>query len=266
MYGQITAGSWIGTQGVIQGTYEIFYSLAKQHFGDTSRRKMIVSTVPGRVDVAQRLPITLNEGVAIIAEIHKNRIQRRIQTNYFHVTSDSTEESVKMALKYKNEDKPTSVHDELNGYLPKGISFQEALKLRNSNPQDYIPRTLETIHKHCYYMVKFKKDRVYGNNIRKQAYKAGFKKAFLFDEFVKLYIRPLFREGEETFRWGALSANPKDIYETDNAILKLFPDDEELPARIYWLGYGKREKAGMYFNYLVEKSFLERLIVIGIGN
>lgn len=314
MFGQMTAGSWIyiGTQGIIQGTYETFYSLAKQHYGGTLKGKLVVSAGLGGMGGAQPLAITLNDGVALIAEVDINRIKRRIETKYLDIYFDSIEEAVKFAIESKNQNKAisiavhanaatlleylyknqiypdvitdqTSAHDELNGYVPEGIDFEEALKLRKSNPKEYIRKSLETIHKHCYYMVQFKKSGVivfdYGNNIRGQAYKAGYEEAFSFDGFVKLYIRPLFCEGKGPFRWVALSGNPKDIYETDNAILKLFSDDEGvrrwiinaqnkikfqgLPARICWLGYGQRDKAGMYFNYMVEKGLLEAPIVIG---
>ncbi|MCX7758575.1 MAG: urocanate hydratase, partial [bacterium] len=314
MYGQMTAGSWIyiGTQGIIQGTYETFYSLAKQHFGGSLKGKIVVTAGLGGMGGAQPLAITLNDGVALIAEVDKSRIKRRLDTMYLDVSSDSIEDAVKMALKHKSEGKPisigvhvnaatlleylykneiypdvitdqTSAHDELNGYVPENIEFEKALELRKVNPQEYIKRSLETIFKHCYYMVEFKKKGVivfdYGNNIRGQAYKAGFNDAFYFDGFVKLYIRPLFCEGKGPFRWVALSGNPKDIYETDNAIIKLFPDDEGvrrwivkaqnkikfqgLPARICWLGYGQRDKAGMYFNHLVEKGILGAPVVIG---
>lgn len=314
MFGQMTAGSWIyiGTQGIVQGTYETFYSLAKKHFDGSLKGKLVVSGGLGGMGGAQPLAITLNEGVALIAEVDKNRIQKRIQTGYLDLYFDSIEEAVKEALKYKKENKAvsigvkanaatlleylykneiypdvitdqTSAHDELNGYFPENLEFEEALELRKNNPQEYIKRSLETIYKHCYYMVEFKKKGVivfdYGNNIRGQAYKAGFKDAFAFEGFVKLYIRPLFCEGKGPFRWVAISGNPKDIYETDNAILKLFPEDEGvrrwitkaqdkvkfqgLPARICWLGYGQRDKAGMYFNHMVEKGILEAPIVIG---
>lgn len=314
MFGQMTAGSWIyiGTQGIIQGTYETFYSLAKQHYGGTLKGKLVVSAGLGGMGGAQPLAITLNDGVALIAEVDINRIKRRIETKYLDIYFDSIEEAVRFAIESKNQNKAisiavhanaatlleylyknqiypdvitdqTSAHDELNGYVPEGIDFEEALKLRKSNPKEYIRKSLETIHKHCYYMVQFKKSGVivfdYGNNIRGQAYKAGYEEAFSFDGFVKLYIRPLFCEGKGPFRWVALSGNPKDIYETDNAILKLFSDDEGvrrwiinaqnkikfqgLPARICWLGYGQRDKAGMYFNYMVEKGLLEAPIVIG---
>lgn len=314
MYGQMTAGSWIyiGTQGIIQGTYETFNSLANVHFDGSLKGKLVVSAGLGGMGGAQPLAITLNDGVALIAEVDRNRIQRRLETSYLDVASDNVEEAIKMALDYKQKKQPisiglhinaatlleylykneiypdvitdqTSAHDELNGYVPEGITFEEALNLRKSNPEEYVERSLQTIYKHCYYMVEFKKKGVivfdYGNNIRGQAYKAGYKEAFSFEGFVKLYIRPLFCQGKGPFRWVALSGNPKDIFETDNAILKLFPEDESvrnwiikaqdkirfqgLPARICWLGYGQRDKAGMYFNHLVEKGFVEAPIVIG---
>ncbi|MEN3015757.1 MAG: urocanate hydratase [bacterium] len=314
MYGQMTAGSWIyiGTQGIVQGTYETFNSLSKIHFDGSLKGKLVVSGGLGGMGGAQPLAITLNDGIALIAEVDPSRIQKRLQTGYLDLAFDSIEEALKTALEAKKEQKAisigvntnaatlleylyknqiypdvitdqTSAHDELNGYVPENITFQEALILRKTNPEGYIKRSLETIYKHCYYMVEFNKKGVvvfdYGNNIRGQAYKAGLKEAFLFDGFVKLYIRPLFCQGKGPFRWVALSGDPKDIYETDNAVMKLFPEDEGirrwilkaqqkvkfqgLPARICWLGYGQRDKAGMYFNYLVEKGIVRAPIVIG---
>ncbi len=314
MFGQMTAGSWIyiGTQGIIQGTYETFKSLADIHFSGTLKGKLVVSAGLGGMGGAQPLAITLNDGVALIAEVDKERIEKRIKTRYLDIYFDNIDQAVKYALEnkqksipisiavhthasvlleylYKNEIYPdvitdqTSAHDELNGYIPEGLTLKDAINLRYKNPEEYIKRSLETIYKHCYYMVEFKKKGVivfdYGNNIRGQAYKAGYNEAFSFEGFVKLYIRPLFEEGKGPFRWVALSGNPKDIFETDNAILKLFPEDEGirkwiinaqnkikfqgLPSRICWLGYKERDKAGMYFNYLVEKGILESPIVIG---
>jgi len=312
MYGQMTAGSWIyiGTQGIVQGTYETFNSLSKIHFGGSLKGKLVVTAGLGGMGGAQGLAITFNDGVALIAEVDPNKIKRRIDTNYVDVFSNSMEEAVKMALEYKEKQKPisigvcvnaatlleylykneiypdvitdqTSAHDELNGYIPENITIDQALELRKNNPDEYIKRSLETIYKHCYYMVEFKKKGVivfdYGNNIRGQAFKAGYHEAFSFDGFVKLYIRPLFCEGKGPFRWVALSGNEKDIFETDNVMLKLFPDDESvrnwilkaqnrikfqgLPSRICWLGYGQRDKAGTYFNYLVEKGIISPIVI-----
>jgi urocanate hydratase len=313
MYGQMTAGSWIyiGTQGIIQGTYETFAALAEKHFNSTLKNKLVLTAGLGGMGGAQPLAIKFNEGVALIAEVDKNRIQRRIETGYLDMVIDDMDQAIKTALNYKKEGKAvsiavpinaatlytymlkndiipdvvtdqTSAHDELNGYIPE-MDFEQALKLRKENPQEYIKRSLETMVKHCQAMVEFKRKGAivfdYGNNIRGQAYKAGYKDAFEFEGFVKLYIRDLFCQGKGPFRWVALSGDPKDIYETDNAILKLFPDNQKLvnwinkaqnyikfqglPARICWLGYQERDKAGMYFNYLVEKGVLKAPIVIG---
>ncbi|MGC8734683.1 MAG: urocanate hydratase [bacterium] len=313
MYGQMTAGSWIyiGTQGIIQGTYETFAALAEKHFNSTLKNKLVLTAGLGGMGGAQPLAIKFNEGVALIAEVDKNRIQRRIETGYLDMVIDDMDQAIKTALNYKKEGKAvsiavpvnaatlytymlkndiipdvvtdqTSAHDELNGYIPE-MDFEQALKLRKENPQEYIKRSLETMVKHCQAMVEFKRKGAivfdYGNNIRGQAYKAGYKDAFEFEGFVKLYIRDLFCQGKGPFRWVALSGDPKDIYETDNAILKLFPDNQKLvnwinkaqnyikfqglPARICWLGYQERDKAGIYFNYLVEKGVLKAPIVIG---
>jgi urocanate hydratase len=313
MYGQMTAGSWIyiGTQGIIQGTYETFATLAEKHFNSNLKHKLVLTAGLGGMGGAQPLAIKFNEGVALIAEVDKKRIQRRIETGYLDMVIDDMDKAIKTALEYKKEGKAisiavpvnaatlytymlkndiipdvvtdqTSAHDELNGYVPE-IDFEQALKLRKENPQEYIKRSFETIVKHCQAMVEFKRKGAivfdYGNNIRGQAYKAGYKDAFEFEGFVKLYIRDLFCEGKGPFRWVALSGDPKDIYETDNAILKLFPDNPKLvnwinkaqnyikfqglPARICWLGYQERDKAGLYFNYLVEKGVLKAPIVIG---
>jgi urocanate hydratase len=313
MYGQMTAGSWIyiGTQGIIQGTYETFATLAEKHFNSNLKHKLVLTAGLGGMGGAQPLAIKFNEGVALIAEVDKKRIQRRIETGYLDMVIDDMDQAIKTALEYKKEGKAisiavpvnaatlytymlkndiipdvvtdqTSAHDELNGYVPE-MDFEQALKLRKENPQEYIKRSFETMVKHCKAMVEFKKKGTivfdYGNNIRGQAYKAGYKDAFEFEGFVKLYIRDLFSEGKGPFRWVALSGDPKDIYETDNAILKLFPDNPKLvnwinkaqnhikfqglPARICWLGYQERDKAGLYFNYLVEKGVLKAPIVIG---
>jgi urocanate hydratase len=313
MYGQMTAGSWIyiGTQGIIQGTYETFATLAEKHFNSNLKHKLVLTAGLGGMGGAQPLAIKFNEGVALIAEVDKKRIQRRIETGYLDMVIDDMDQAIKAALEYKKEGKAisiavpvnaatlytymlkndiipdvvtdqTSAHDELNGYVPE-MDFEQALKLRKENPQEYIKRSFETMVKHCQAMVEFKRKGAivfdYGNNIRGQAYKAGYKDAFEFEGFVKLYIRDLFCEGKGPFRWVALSGDPKDIYETDNAILKLFPDNPKLvnwinkaqnyikfqglPARICWLGYQERDKAGLYFNYLVEKGVLKAPIVIG---
>jgi urocanate hydratase len=313
MYGQMTAGSWIyiGTQGIIQGTYETFATLAEKHFNSNLKHKLVLTAGLGGMGGAQPLAIKFNEGVALIAEVDKNRIQRRIETGYLDMVINDMDQAIKTALEYKKEGKAisiavpvnaatlytymlkndiipdvvtdqTSAHDELNGYVPE-MDFEQALKLRKENPKEYINRSFETMIKHCQAMVEFKRKGAivfdYGNNIRGQAYKAGYKDAFEFEGFVKLYIRDLFSQGKGPFRWVALSGDPKDIYETDNAILKLFPDNPKLvnwinkaqnyikfqglPARICWLGYQERDKAGLYFNYLVEKGVLKAPIVIG---
>ncbi|RLD14266.1 MAG: urocanate hydratase [Caldiserica bacterium] len=314
MYGQMTAGSWIyiGTQGILQGTYETFASLANKHFNGTLKGKFVLSAGLGGMGGAQPLAITMNEGVCIIAEVDRKRAERRIKTGYLEFLIDSLDEALKLMEEAKEKRIPrsigvvmnavdlytgllkrgiipdvvtdqTSAHDELNGYVPSGIPYEEALKLRKENPEEYRKLAYESIVKHVEAMVEFKKKGSvvfdYGNNIRGQAYKAGFKEAFAFPGFVPAYIRPLFFEGKGPFRWAALSGDPKDIYITDEIVVKEFPEDthlvrwiklarekvkfQGLPARICWLGYGERAHFGKIINDLVKKGKISAPIVIG---
>ena len=314
MYGQMTAGSWIyiGTQGILQGTYETFASLANKHFNGSLKGKFVLSAGLGGMGGAQPLAITMNEGICIIAEVDRKRAERRIKTGYLEFLVDSLDEALKLMEEAKEKRIPrsigvvmnavdlytellkrgiipdvvtdqTSAHDELNGYVPSGIPYEEALKLRKENPEKYRKLSYESIVKHVEAMVEFKKRGSivfdYGNNIRGQAYKAGFKEAFSFPGFVPAYIRPLFFEGKGPFRWAALSGDPKDIYITDEIVVKEFPEDthlvrwiklarekvkfQGLPARICWLGYGERAHFGKIINDLVRKGKISAPIVIG---
>jgi len=314
MYGQMTAGSWIyiGTQGILQGTYETFSAAAKKHFGGDLQNKLVVTAGLGGMGGAQPLAATMNKGSFLAAEVDEDRIKRRLQTGYLDRYTKNLDEAIDLALKAKEKGEAlsvgwlgnaaellpallerdivpdlltdqTSTHDVLNGYVPAGISYQEALRLRQENPDEYIRRSYETIAKHVQAMLELQKRGAvtfdYGNNIRAQAQKAGVKNAFDFKGFVPLYIRPLFCEGKGPFRWVALSGDPKDIARTDEIVLELFPHDEALvrwiklasqkvkfqglPSRICWLGYGDRAKFGLAINEAVAKGEISAPIVIG---
>lgn len=314
MYGQMTAGSWIyiGTQGILQGTYETFAQVANKHFNGTLKGKFVLSAGLGGMGGAQPLAITMNEGVCIIAEVDKNRIERRIKTNYLEYYTQSIDEAIKLMEEAKEKGIPrsigvltnavilykellkrgiipdvvtdqTSAHDELNGYVPYQIDYEEALKLRKEKPEEYIKLSYESIVEHVNAMVEFQKRGAvvfdYGNNIRGQALKAGFQEAYSFPGFIQAYIRPLFFVGKGPFRWVALSGDPNDIYITDDVVIKEFSYDEHLvrwikmarervkfqglPARICWLGYGERERFGLIINDLVRKGKISAPIVIG---
>lgn len=314
MYGQMTAGSWIyiGSQGIVQGTYETFNALAQQHFGGTLRGRLCVTAGLGGMGGAQPLAITMNEGVCLVAEFVPERIERRLRTGYLDRVASSIEEGISEALKAKERREAvsiavccnavellaeldrrgivpdvvtdqTSAHDPLNGYWPAGLTLQEALELKRRSPQEYVERALDTIAHHVELILSLhRKGAVafdYGNNIRAQAYNRGVKDAFEFPGFVQAYIRPLFCEGRGPFRWVALSGKPEDIYATDEAMLRLFPENEGLrrwltlarkkikfqglPARICWLGLGERDKAGLEFNAMVRSGKVAAPIVIG---
>lgn len=314
MYGQMTAGSWIyiGTQGILQGTYETLASVAKKHFGGSLKGKLVLSAGLGEMGGAQPLAITMNEGVGLIVEINPEKIERRLKTNYLDTWTHDLDEALDLVEEYKNSGRAISIgllgnaadvypelvrrniipdvvtdqtaaHDELNGYVPGGMSYDEALKLRRENPEKYIELSFASMVRHVQAMIDMQKSGAvvfdYGNNLRGQAQRGGHPDPFQFPGFVPAYIRPLFCEGKGPFRWAALSGDPQDIYRTDQAILELFPHDEALtrwikmaqkrvkfqglPARICWLGYGERAKAGLYFNELVRKGELKAPIVIG---
>jgi len=314
MYGQMTAGSWIyiGTQGILQGTYETLAEVARQHFNGTLKGKVVLTSGLGGMGGAQPLAITMNEGVALVVEVDLARIKRRLETSYLDTMTEDINKALEMAEDAKREGRAisigilgnaatvlpellkmgfqpdvvtdqTSAHDLLSGYVPDQVSFEEALKLRKNDPDKYQKYALDSVGRHVEAMLGFMKRGAitfdYGNNIRNQAQLAGVKDAFSFPGFVPAYIRPLFCKGRGPFRWVALSGDPDDIYETDRAIVELFPEDtalarwikmaeervkfQGLPARICWLGYGEREKAGLCFNELVRKGKVKAPIVIG---
>jgi urocanate hydratase len=316
MYGQMTAGSWIyiGTQGILQGTYETLAECARQHFGGTLRGKLVLTAGLGEMGGAQPLAITMNEGVGIIVEINPEKIQRRLSLGQLDTWTDSLDKALDLALEHKKKGEPISIgllgnaadiypeflrrgiipdvvtdqtaaHDELNGYVPGGMTYAEALKLRRENPQKYIELSYQSMVRHVRAMAEMKEAGAvvfdYGNAIRAQAEKGGLphEKAFSFPGFVQAYIRPMFCEGKGPFRWVALSGDPADIFRTDRAVVELFPKNESLkrwiekaekkvrfqglPARICWLGYGERAEAGLLFNELVRKGEVKAPIVIG---
>jgi urocanate hydratase len=315
MYGQMTAGSWIyiGTQGILQGTYECFAAVARKHFGDSLRGKLVVTAGLGGMGGAQPLAATMNEAVALVAEIDETRIQRRLDKRYLDEKAPSLDAAIKRALEARERGEAvsigvvanavelleelirrkivpdvltdqTSAHDELNGYVPTGMSYDAALAMRESSPEMYIDLSYETMARHVRAMIELQHRGAitfdYGNNLRGQARdKGGVANAFDISGFVPLFIRPLFCEGKGPFRWAVLSGDPNDLLVTDEAILELFPRDaalhrwirmaqkrvelQGLPARICWLGYGERDKAGVLFNDLVRSGKVSAPIVIG---
>jgi urocanate hydratase len=314
MYGQMTAGSWIyiGTQGILQGTYETFAEAARQKFGGTLKGRLVLTAGLGGMGGAQPLAVTMNEGVAIVVEVDESRIDRRIEHGYLDCAVRTLDDAISLARDAQAKGQPlsigllgnaadiypefvkrgiipdaltdqTSAHDPLNGYVPNGMSYAEALALRQANPEEYIRRANRSMVTHVQAMLDLQKAGAvtfdYGNNIRQVAYNEGLKEAFAFPGFVPAFIRPLFCEGKGPFRWAALSGDPEDIYKTDRAIMELFPEDEPLhrwlkmarekvhfqglPSRICWLGYGERVKAGLKFNEMVRSGELTAPIVIG---
>ena len=314
MYGQMTAGSWIyiGTQGILQGTYETLAAVARRHFGGSLKGRLVLTAGLGGMGGAQPLAVTMNDGVAIVIEIDRHRIQRRLETGYVDTMAGNLDEALgladgaikkgqalSIALPGNAADivpefvrrgltpdiltDQTSAHDELNGYVPHGLSYDEALALRAKDPRDYIERSYASMAVHVRAMLELQKRGArsfdYGNNLRGQARKAGVAEAFDIPGFVPEYIRPLFCLGKGPFRWVALSGRPEDIYATDEAVLKEFPEDEALarwirkareqvqfqglPARICWLGYGERARFGAVINHLVKKGRISAPIVIG---
>jgi urocanate hydratase len=314
MYGQMTAGSWIyiGTQGILQGTYETLASVANKHFGGSLKGKLVLTAGLGGMGGAQPLAVTMNDGVAIVVEVDRERIQRRLDTQYVDIVVETLDEALTVALEAKEKGAAlsvallgnaadilpefvmrgitpdvltdqTSAHDELHGYIPHGIPFDEALRLRDENPDDYMKRAYESMVVHVEAMLELQKRGArsfdYGNNIRGQAQKAGLERAFDIPGFVPEYIRPLFCEGKGPFRWAALSGDPQDIYVTDEAVLSEFPEDQALerwirkaqkhvafqglPSRICWLGYGERARFGALINDLVKTGKISAPIVIG---
>jgi urocanate hydratase len=314
MYGQMTAGSWIyiGTQGILQGTYETLAAVARSHFGGSLRGRIALTAGLGGMGGAQPLAVTMNDGVAIVIEVDRDRIRRRLETRYVDTCVENLDEALRVAAEAARKGEPlsiallgnaadvlpeivrrgftpdvltdqTSAHDELNGYVPHGLPYEDALRLRREDPADYIRRSYESIAIHVRAMRDLQKRGArtfdYGNNIRGQARKAGVTDAFEIPGFVPEYIRPLFCLGKGPFRWAALSGKPEDIHVTDEAVLKEFPEDEALerwirkarerikfqglPARICWLGYGERARFGAVINHLVKKGKISAPIVIG---
>ncbi len=314
MYGQMTAGSWIyiGTQGILQGTYETFAECARQHLGGNLSGKFLLTAGIGGMGGAQPLAATMNGAAFLGIEVDRERLQKRIDTGYLDVIANDLEHALELIEEAKANKEAisvglvgnagevlpeilrrniipdvltdqTSAHDTLNGYVPMGISYEEALKLREENPDEYIKRAKATIVEHVKAMLEFQKRGAitfdYGNNIRGEAKENGVENAFDIPGFVPEFIRPLFNDGKGPFRWAALSGDPNDIYETDKAILETFPEDEALvrwiklaqkkvhfqglPSRICWLGYGDRAKMGKIFNDLVASGKISAPIVIG---
>jgi len=314
MYGQMTAGSWIyiGTQGILQGTYETFAEAGKQHFASDLSGRLVLTSGLGGMGGAQPLSVTMNNGVCIGVEIDPFRIQRRLETRYLDVATESLDEALTLARDSVFKKQPlsigllgnaadiipefvdrgvvpdlvtdqTSAHDELDGYVPNKMSYEDAIKLRSLNPEKYVAESFRSMGEHCNGILKLQKMGAiafdYGNNLRGQAQKAGIKNAFDYPGFVPAYVRPLFCEGKGPFRWVALSGNPEDIYKTDQKVLELFPDDlhlkkwilearkkikfQGLPSRICWLGYGDRAKLGLAMNKMVADGDLDAPIVIG---
>ncbi|MBU4224717.1 MAG: urocanate hydratase [Chloroflexi bacterium] len=313
MYGQMTAGSWIyiGTQGILQGTYETFGALARLKGWGSLKGKFALTAGLGGMGGAQPLAISMNEGVGLIVEVDPARAKRRLEIGYVDTLVDTLEEAMTLVEEAKDQQKPLSVglignaadvypelaargvipdvvtdqtpaHDVLF-YVPSGLSVAVAEELRKSNPKEYEKKSMASIAKHVQAMLEFKRKGAevfdYGNNLRQRAYDYGVTDAFEFPGFVPAYIRPLFCEGKGPFRWVALSGDPEDIYRTDEAVMELFPEDahlhrwlkmarekvpfQGLPARICWLGYGERAKAGLKFNAMVAQGILKAPIVIG---
>ena len=314
MYGQMTAGSWIyiGTQGILQGTYETFGSLARQHGWGDLTGKLVLTAGLGEMGGAQAQAITFNGGVGLLVEVDPWRIDRRLQLKQVDIATESIDEAVHLAKLAVNAREAksiallgnaadvhwelikmgivpdvvtdqTSAHDVLYGYIPSGFDVKSAAELRQKDPVEYEKEALDSMARHVEAMLEFKRFGSvvfdYGNNLRQRAYDHGVKEAFDYPGFVPAYIRPLFCEGKGPFRWVALSGDREDIYKTDEAIMSLFPENDHLarwltlaqeqvqfqglPARICWLGYGERAKAGLKLNEMVASGELKAPIVIG---
>ena len=314
MYGQMTAGSWIyiGTQGILQGTYETFAAIGRQRFGGSLRGKLVVTAGLGGMGGAQPLAVTMNEGCALCVEVDVQRIERRIETGYLDERAGSLDDALARLEAAQKEGRAlsigllgnaaevlpelvrrdaavdvvtdqTSAHDPLNGYVPAGLTVEQAEVLRRSDPDDYLKRVGESVLAHVDAIRTLGRRGAeafdYGNALRGVAADHGDDDAFAYPGFVPAYIRPLFCEGKGPFRWVALSGDPADIHATDQAILELFGDQEHirrwielagervhfqgLPARICWLGYGERHVAGLRFNEMVASGEVKAPIVIG---
>ena len=313
MYGQMTAGSWIyiGTQGIVQGTYETFAAIAEKRFGGTLAGTLTLTGGCGGMGGAQPLAVTLNDGVCLIVDVDRSRLQRRVDHRYLDEVVDDLDVAVEKALKAKTDRKAwsiglvgncatifpellrrgvpidivtdqTSAHDPLS-YLPEGIEVDDWADYAAKKPEEFTDRARDSMATHVQAMVEFQDAGAevfdYGNSIRDEARLGGYERAFEFPGFVPAYIRPLFCEGKGPFRWVALSGDPSDIYATDKAVMDLFPDNDRLqkwmrgakdkiafqglPARICWLGYGERDKAGLLFNDMVARGEVSAPIAIG---
>jgi urocanate hydratase len=314
MYGQMTAGSWIyiGSQGIVQGTYETLAAVGRRHFGGSLAGRLVVTAGLGGMGGAQPLAAVMNGAAALVIEVDRQRISRRLSTGYLDQTTDSLDEALDRVSTWTRDrvarsiglcanaadvlpalvergltpdvlTDQTSAHDALNGYVPNGLSLDDAVRLRDRNPSEYIARAMASMAAHVRAMLTLKQRGAvtfdYGNNIRAQAQQAGVANAFEIPGFVPEYIRPLFCEGKGPFRWAALSGDPEDIRVTDEAALEMFAHDaalvrwihlarervpfQGLPARILWLGYGERARFGLRLNDLVREGRISAPIVIG---
>jgi urocanate hydratase len=314
MYGQMTAGSWIyiGTQGILQGTFATFAEVANEHFGGSLKGTITLTGGLGGMGGAQPLAVTGNGGVALCIEVDPWRLERRIEHRYLHERADDLDDAIARCENAKREGRALSVglvancadvlpelvrrgwhpdivtdqtssHDALNGYVPNGVSLDEAIELRAKKPSEYVERAMTAMATHCQAMVDFKTAGCvvfdYGNGLRGQAKDAGVADAFSYPGFVVAYIRPLFARGAGPFRWACLSGDPADLAATDQAVAAAFPDDDGLqrwlrfarekvhyqglPSRICWLGYGERHVAGLAFNDLVARGQVSAPVVIG---
>jgi len=313
MFGQMTAGSWIyiGTQGILQGTYETLGSLARQRGWTSLKGKFVLTAGLGGMGGAQPLAITMNDGVGLVVEADPERARRRMEIGYIDIVVDNLEEAMTLVEESRDAEQPRSIglignaaeiypelvlrgvipdvvtdqtpaHDVMM-YIPAGLTVEQANSLRQSDPDSYSQRSMQSMARHVEAMLAFQRAGAevfdYGNNLRQRAFDHGVKEAFNFPGFVPAYIRPLFCEGKGPFRWVALSGDPQDIYRTDEAVMELFPQDEHLhrwlhmarnkvpfqglPARICWLGYGERALAGLKFNEMVAQGIVQAPIVIG---
>ncbi|GLY31120.1 urocanate hydratase [Kineosporia sp. NBRC 101731] len=313
MYGQMTAGSWIyiGTQGILQGTYETFAAVAAKRFNGTLAGTLTLTGGAGGMGGAQPLSVTLNDGVCLIVDVDASRLRRRVETRYLDEIASDLDDAVQRVLAAKAARKPlsvglvgncatvfpellrrgveidivtdqTSAHDPLS-YLPEGVELGDWKDYAEAKPEEFTDRARVSMAKHVEAMVGFMDAGAevfdYGNSIRDEARLGGYERAFAFPGFVPAYIRPLFSEGKGPFRWAALSGNPRDIHVTDKAVMELFPENDHLqkwiraaqdkvafqglPARICWLGYGERDKAGLRFNELVASGEISAPLVIG---
>jgi urocanate hydratase len=314
MFGQMTAGSWIyiGTQGIVQGTYETFAEVARRHFGGSLKGKLVLTAGLGGMGGAQPLAVTMNEGVVLVVEADPLRLERRHSSGWLDIVAHGMDDAVRRAREAVSRGEAlsvgvlgnaaevfpelvrrglpidavtdqTSAHDALNGYLPAGVTAEEAPTLRVRDPAAYVKRSRASMAQHCAAMVELQRRGAvvfdYGNNLRAEAREGGLADAFAYPGFVPAYIRPLFAAGKGPFRWAALSGDPQDILKTDARVLELFPDNaglarwirlaqkhvpfQGLPARICWLGYGERHLAGLAFNEMVARGELAAPIAIG---